>query len=158
MKKIIICASLLLATDHCYSASRFTAKQDDFFSHSNLSLAKTAFVYNLIQEIIQDEQTLIKANQKEGGLDQATKEVLLHFGNVIGSFFNLLQDTQNVDHVGNCVQGMLCEMVNLGVAAIRNNKLESNNNAAGKNVVTIIKKLTQLIQERLTLLLEQKNS
>lgn len=64
--------------------------------------------------------TEIITRRKEGGLTQGAKEVLLHFGKVLSNFFNLLQDTQNPQHVGTCVQGMLTEMVNVGVAAIQN--------------------------------------
>lgn len=63
---------------------------------------------------------ILHETRKREGLDQGTKEILFHFGKVINNFFNLLQDTQNPQHVGECIQGMLTEMVNVGVSAVQN--------------------------------------
>lgn len=58
--------------------------------------------------------------KKMGGLNQRTKEILLHIGKVISNLFNLLLDRKNPQHVGACVEEMLTEIVNISVTAVQN--------------------------------------
>jgi hypothetical protein len=86
--------------------------------------------------------------EKTGGLDKTTKEVLHHFGNVVGSFFTLLQDTNNVEHVGSCLNGMLSGMVNIGVAALKHTPIDDSNDPyTEEEIQQIVEQLIEDLQE-----------
>lgn len=135
-----------------------TDTQQDNVCTTNISLAKNeplVVTHNpALDNNDQDCHTRVRPERKEG-LDQTTKEVLFHFGNVIGNFFTLLQDTHNAEHVGGCLQGMLTGMVNIGVAAIKNKKIIEGQPV--EFTANEIKELVAMVQQPLTHMVQSKH-